>query len=120
VRRLVEREPDCDLLTIAETIKRTAFKVTRAGELIGREVARRLGGAARFGIVDLSLAPTPAIGDSVAEILQGDGPRAARRTRQHRRAGAAHRRGQKGRADGVVGGRRPLGCVHPGQQRTRA
>jgi hypothetical protein len=44
--------------------------VTRAGELIGREVVRRLGGGVRFGIVDLSLAPTPAIGDSVAEILE--------------------------------------------------
>ncbi len=73
VRRLVQREPGCDLLAIAETIKRTAFKVTRAGELIGREVARRLGGSARFGIVDLSLAPTPAIGDSVAEILKAMG-----------------------------------------------
>ncbi|MCK5799442.1 MAG: PFL family protein, partial [Deltaproteobacteria bacterium] len=73
VRRLVEREPGCDLHAIAETIKRTAFKVTRAGELVGREVARRLGGAVRFGIVDLSLAPTPAIGDSVAEILQAMG-----------------------------------------------
>jgi uncharacterized protein (UPF0210 family) len=50
-----------------------AFKVTRAGELIGREVARRLGPPARFGVVDLSLAPTPAIGDSVAEILEALG-----------------------------------------------
>lgn len=73
VRRLVEREPGCDLMMIAETIKRTAFKVTRAGELIGREVARRLGPPARFGVVDLSLAPTPAIGDSVAEILEAMG-----------------------------------------------
>jgi hypothetical protein len=59
-----------DLSAVAETIKRMAFKVTRAGELIGREVARRLGPPARFGIVDLSLAPTPAVGDSVAEILE--------------------------------------------------
>ncbi|MEK6606591.1 MAG: PFL family protein [Myxococcota bacterium] len=62
-----------DLGAVAETIKRMAFKVTRAGELIGREVARRLGDPVRFGIVDLSLAPTPAIGDSVAEILQALG-----------------------------------------------
>ncbi|MBW2736057.1 MAG: PFL family protein [Deltaproteobacteria bacterium] len=73
LRRLVERNPNCDLATMAELIKRTAFKVTRAGELVGREVARRLGGAARFGVVDLSLAPTPAIGDSVGEILQAMG-----------------------------------------------
>jgi uncharacterized protein (UPF0210 family) len=62
-----------DLSTVAETIKRMAFKVTRAGELIGREVARRLGPPVRFGVVDLSLAPTPAVGDSVAEILEAMG-----------------------------------------------
>lgn len=60
--------PTADLLAVAETIKRTAFKVTRVGELAGREAARRLG--IPFGVVDLSLAPTPAIGDSVAEILE--------------------------------------------------
>jgi uncharacterized protein (UPF0210 family) len=53
---------------IAEEIKSTAFRVTRVGELIGREVAARLNVA--FGIVDLSLAPTPQVGDSVGEILQ--------------------------------------------------
>jgi hypothetical protein len=56
---------------IAEEIKSTAFRVTRVGELIGREVANRLGVA--FGIVDLSLAPTPQVGDSVGEILQAMG-----------------------------------------------
>ena len=59
-----------DLSTVAETIKRMAFKVARAGELVGREVVRRLGPEVRFGVVDLSLAPTPAVGDSVAEILE--------------------------------------------------
>ncbi|MGZ5252717.1 MAG: DUF711 family protein, partial [Caldimonas sp.] len=54
-------------------VKRMSFKVTRAGELIGREVASRLGDGVRFGIVDLSLAPTPAIGDSVAYILEALG-----------------------------------------------
>ena len=49
-------------------IKRTAFKVTRVGQLVAQEASRRLG--VKFGIVDLSLAPTPAIGDSVAEILE--------------------------------------------------
>jgi uncharacterized protein (UPF0210 family) len=57
-----------DLTQVAETIKTTAFKITRAGELIGREVARRLD--LPFGIVDLSLAPTPRVGDSVAEIIE--------------------------------------------------
>ncbi|MFM1802284.1 MAG: hypothetical protein RJA81_1636, partial [Planctomycetota bacterium] len=56
---------------IAEEIKHTAFRVTRVGELIGREVANRLG--VSFGILDLSLAPTPQIGDSVGEILQAMG-----------------------------------------------
>jgi uncharacterized protein (UPF0210 family) len=56
---------------IAEEIKSTAFRVTRVGELMGREVASRLG--VHFGIVDLSLAPTPQVGDSVGEILQAMG-----------------------------------------------
>ncbi len=65
---LARLDPDADLLGVAETIKRTAFKITRMGELVGREAARRLG--TTFGIVDVSLAPTPAIGDSVADILE--------------------------------------------------
>ena len=60
-----------DLGDIAEIIKRTACKVTRVGELIGREVARNLG--IPFGVVDLSLAPTPTVGDSVGEIFQSLG-----------------------------------------------
>jgi len=60
--------PTADLGTLAETIKRTAFKITRMGELVGREVAARMG--VPFGIVDLSLAPTPALGDSVADVLE--------------------------------------------------
>jgi uncharacterized protein (UPF0210 family) len=55
-------------MTLADVIKRVAFKITRAGELVGREAARRLN--VPFGIIDLSLAPTPAAGDSVAEILE--------------------------------------------------
>ncbi len=53
---------------IAETIKKTAFKITRAGQLIAKEASKRL--SAQFGIVDLSLAPTPVMGDSVAHILE--------------------------------------------------
>ncbi len=60
--------PGADLTEAAETVKKTAFKITRAGQLIAREAAKRLG--VRFGIVDLSLAPTPARGDSVAHILE--------------------------------------------------
>ncbi len=71
VERLIEERDDVDLERIAEEIKRTSFRVTRVGELMGREVADRLG--IRFGVVDLSLAPTPRIGDSVGEILQAMG-----------------------------------------------
>ena len=59
---------DGDLGAVAEIIKRTAFKITRVGQLVGTEAAKRLG--VPFGIVDLSLAPTPAVGDSVARILE--------------------------------------------------
>ena len=62
---------DADLQTIAEEVKRVAFKITRAGELVGRKCASRLG--VPFNIVDLSLAPTPAPGDSVADILEAFG-----------------------------------------------
>ena len=70
LRRLRESGRKVNLTDVAETIKRMAFKVTRAGELLGQQVARGLGERVRFGIVDLSLAPTPARGDSVAEILE--------------------------------------------------
>ncbi len=70
LRRLRESMERPSVTDLAETIKRMSFKITRAGELIGREVAKRLGPPVRFGIVDLSLAPTPALGDSVAEILE--------------------------------------------------
>lgn len=60
-----------DLGEVAETIKRTAFKITRMGQLIGTEASKRLD--VPFGIVDLSLAPTPAVGDSVAHILEAMG-----------------------------------------------
>ncbi len=68
VQHALKFVPDADLTDTAELIKRTAFKITRAGQLIAKEAASRLG--ARFGIVDLSLAPTPARGDSVAHILE--------------------------------------------------
>lgn len=67
LERLLAAHPDCTLNEIAEEIKSTAFRITRVGELIGREVAVRLG--VSFGICDLSLAPTPKVGDSVGEIL---------------------------------------------------
>ena len=68
VKRALEKIPNADLTEVAEMIKRTAFKITRAGQLIAKEASKRLN--AQFGIVDLSLAPTPAMGDSVAHILE--------------------------------------------------
>ncbi|MDY0164570.1 PFL family protein [Desulfobotulus sp.] len=71
IDRALREQPSMGLGDIAERIKRTAAKVTRVGELIGREVARDLG--IPFGVVDLSLAPTPTVGDSVGEIFQSLG-----------------------------------------------
>lgn len=68
VQKAIRRAGDCDLAVLAETVKRTAFKITRMGQLVAREASKRLN--VPFGIVDLSLAPTPAIGDSVAHILE--------------------------------------------------
>ncbi len=67
VKRALEKTRGADFETLCETIKRTAFKVTRVGELVAQEASKRLN--VPFGIIDLSLAPTPAIGDSVADIL---------------------------------------------------
>ena len=68
VRAALAKAGDCDITAIADIIKKTAFKVTRMGQLVAQEASRRL--CVPFGIVDLSLAPTPAIGDSVAYILE--------------------------------------------------
>ena len=68
VRAALQKCPDGDLTEVADIIKRTAFKITRMGQLVGSEASKRLG--VPFGIVDLSLAPTPAVGDSVAHILE--------------------------------------------------
>ena len=68
VKTALQKVRGKDFETLCEMIKRTAFKVTRVGQLVAREASKRLG--VPFGIVDLSLAPTPAIGDSVAEILE--------------------------------------------------
>ena len=68
VSAAIKRAGDCNLSELAEIIKKTAFKITRVGQLVATEAAERLG--VPFGIIDLSLAPTPAIGDSVAHILE--------------------------------------------------
>ena len=67
VKKALEAVRGKDFEVLCETVKKTAFKVTRVGQLVAREASRRLG--VPFGIIDLSLAPTPAVGDSVADIL---------------------------------------------------
>ncbi len=68
VKHALEDKKGADFTEIAETVKRTAFKITRVGQLVAREASKRLG--VPFGIIDLSLAPTPAVGDSVANVLE--------------------------------------------------
>jgi len=71
VRNVVLQNPDCDLTQLSEVIKKTVFKITRAGELIGRQMAELM--QVDFGIVDISLASTTSAGDSVAEIIEAMG-----------------------------------------------
>ncbi len=68
VKSALERAGDCNITEVADVVKKTAFKITRVGQLIAQEASKRL--SVPFGIVDLSLAPTPAVGDSVAHILE--------------------------------------------------
>lgn len=68
VKKALEEARGADFETLCETVKRTAFKITRVGQMIAEEAAKRLD--VPFGIIDLSLAPTPAVGDSIAEIFQ--------------------------------------------------
>lgn len=68
VASAIRRAGNCSMSELADVIKKTTFKITRMGQLVAHEASKRLG--VEFGIVDLSLAPTPAIGDSVAEILE--------------------------------------------------
>jgi uncharacterized protein (UPF0210 family) len=71
VSAAIKRAGNCNFSELADVIKKTAFKITRMGQLVATEASKRLG--VPFGIVDLSLAPTPAVGDSVAYILEGMG-----------------------------------------------
>lgn len=71
VKTALDKVKGKDFSTVCETIKKTAFKITRVGQLVAHEASKRLG--VPFGIIDLSLAPTPAVGDSVAEIFESLG-----------------------------------------------
>ena len=93
---------------VAETIKKTAFQITRMGQMVATEASRRLD--TPFGIVDLSLAPTPAIGRPHS---RGDGSRRLRHARHDRRARTAQRRGEEGRRHGLWPRGRPFRRVYP-------
>ncbi len=71
VKTALDKVKGKDFSVVCETIKKTAFKITRVGQLVANEAAKRLG--VPFGIIDLSLAPTPAVGDSIAEIFESLG-----------------------------------------------
>ncbi len=68
MRKALESEHDSDFGTLCEKVKKTAFKITRVGQLVAREASKRMN--IPFGIIDLSLAPTPAVGDSIADIFE--------------------------------------------------
>ena len=106
--------PEADITSIAEAIKSTAFKITRAGELISREASKRLG--VEKGILDLSLAPTPAEGDSVAEILEAIGVGWSRHYSSTR---DAQRCREEGRRDGILFRGWPIRRVHSSFGRCR-
>ena len=112
VKTALESVRGADFQTLCEMIKRTAFKVTRVGQLVAQEASKRLG--VPFGIVDLSLAPTPAIGDSVAEILEEIG--LERVGAPGTTAALALLNDQEGRRYGSSGSRRIKRCVHSGQR----
>ena len=71
VKKALESVKEKDFGKVCETIKKTAFKITRVGQLVAYEASKRLN--VPFGIIDLSLAPTPAVGDSIAEIFEALG-----------------------------------------------
>ena len=116
VKHALEKVRGENFEVLCETIKKTAFKVTRVGQLVAQEASRRLG--IPFGILDLSLAPTPAVGDSVAEILEEIGLEAAGAPGTTAALAPAERSGEKGRRYGVLLCGRPLRSLHPRQRRS--
>ena len=112
VKKALEKVRGKGFEELCETIKKTAFKVTRVGQLVAGEASRRLG--IPFGIIDLSLAPTPAIGDSVAEILEEIGLERVGAGNDGG-TGTSQRSGEKRRCDGILLCRRTQWCVYSGQ-----
>ena len=100
VSRALDEAKGKDFEFLCETIKRTAFKITRVGQLVAQEASRRLG--VPFGIIDLSLAPDPRHGRLRRRSAGEDRPRTGGRPRHHRRARHAQRPGEEGRHHGVL------------------
>jgi uncharacterized protein len=120
VRTALESARGKDFGVLCETIKRTAFKITRVGQLVAQEASKRLG--VPFGIIDLSLAPTPAVGGFGRRSARRDGLGTGRCSRNDRRAGPAQRSGQEGRHHGIQLCGRTLRRLHPcirGQEHDR-
>ena len=113
VRAAIKKHGEGKSLTeIAELIKRTAFKITRMGQLVAQEASRRL--CVPFGIVDLSLGPHPRpLATSVAYILEGMGLEQCGAPRHHRRLGPFKRRGEEGRRHGQLQRRRAFRRLYP-------
>ena len=113
VKKALEKVRGKGFEELCETIKKTAFKVTRVGQLVAGEASARLG--IPFGIVDLSLAPTPAVGDSVAEILEEIGLGAGRCTGNNGSPCHAERPGEKRWCYGIFLCGRFEWCIYSGQ-----
>ncbi len=114
VKTALEKVRGEDFETLCEMIKRTAFKVTRVGQLVAQEASKRLG--VPFGIVDLSLAPTPAIGDSVAEILEEIGLERAGAPGTTAALALLQRPGEERRCYGCHSSWRFKWCIYSGQR----
>ena len=114
VRAAVQQTKGQSFEVLCESIKKTAFKITRVGQLVAKEASRRLD--TPFGIIDLSLAPTPAAGDSVADILEGMGLESVDAPGTTAALALLNDQVKKRRRHGFVLCGRPLGRIYPGQR----
>ena len=113
VASAIRRAGDCPLDELADVIKKTAFKITRMGQLTAYEASHRLNAPFRQSL-DLSLAPTPAIGDSVAEILEEMGLECTGCHGTTAALAMSQRRSQEGRYHGILSCRRSFRRIHSG------
>ena len=104
---------DANFEVLCETIKKTAFKITRVGQLVAQEASKRMG--IPFGIIDLSLAPTPSVGDSVAEILEEIGLERVGAPGTTAALAMLNDQVKKGGVMGLILCGRFKRCIYPGQ-----